>query len=233
MRKTILFFCLIYFTQFSFCQTGNFSLGLANNVIISLDKNPENYFFSPGVIADLKLGSRVTTEVGFFLEKKTHRFIQGGLIFGSDIINGTSSILVADIEEKYFHFNHIFKYYLLKKEKVRPFLGLGYSLRFVYDLNGERRIEVSNGTTENLNGASSNRFYIHPGVLSNGGVDFFINDKWMITTQVRWNHFLKTNLPRYNPLLNTIDNDAEKVGFSNLVITIGALYIFPPKNKDE
>jgi len=230
--RILLIFLFTFFLNFSFGQEdnqGRLAVGFANNTIFPFqnDGNKKVTTFSPGIFGYLSLRKRMAIELGINLEHKRTNYLDATLSFPSNITNGTTSVLVAEVDEKYIHGVSLVKLYLNDPQKIRPFFGAGLSLRIVHSFDGIREIRHSDGVIENLNSpVDTDEIYFHPGVLASTGFDLFFEEKLMITFQANWNYFYKNNLPRYNPVFNRVDTDGDKQSFRHITLRISAGYIF-------
>ena len=224
MKITLTFILLITFSTLGISQeSDNFSFRAGIEVtaerIRSPKLNEKPTFWNYGLATEFQIKQNWIIHLNISHSIRNYETKQSGLIFLSDIMNGTTSYYSSNVDEKLIEIENYLKYQFLRK-KLSPFVGFGYAIQFPYSVNGERKIIHSDGTIENLSNPedliSKNNF----GLYANLGLNYEFVDRLILIFDFGHKWYFNSNLVVYGfPKLEESRNR-----HNSFILSLGLLY---------
>lgn len=224
MKNTLTIILVITFSTLGISQESNkisFLAGLevtAEN-IRSPKLNEKPVFWNYGLISELQIKQNWVIHLNISHSIRKYETKQGGLIFGSDLFNGTSSFYLSTVEEKLVEIENFVKYQFLRR-KLSPFIGAGYAIQFPYSVNGERKIVHGDGTIEDLNDPEDLVSKSNFGIYANLGLSYEFVNRLVLVFDFGHKWWFNSNLVVYGlPKLEESPNR-----HNSFVLSLGLLY---------
>jgi hypothetical protein len=228
-KNKIMKYILTYILLITFSFVGNSQESNNFSFLAGLEVTAENIrspklsekpiFWNYGLITELHIKNNWVIHLNISHSIRKYETRQGGLIFESDLFNGTSSYYLSTVEEKLVEIENYAKYKFLNK-KISPFIGIGYAIQFPYSVSGERKIVYGDGTIGNLKDPEEFDIKTNYGLYTNLGLNYAIIDRLVLVFDLGHKWYFNSNLIVYGfPKLEESPNR-----HNSFVLSLGVLY---------